>query len=238
VTKDALPTSVLDVGCGYGVQSVLFHGLYPGAAYTGINIGAAQVDAANERVAGLSGYQVKQASATDLSLFTDSTFSHVYALECAFHFEPSRLPFFAEAHRVLQPGGKLAMMDVINFSPRLPYHREKMGCMTGTLTYYLQKASRRSGRSGMPVTEPEADTIETYKASLESAGYTDVQVVDISDKIFWWESFASVPEPLVHPLGRGLYWRIKIPGAANFLNWRDLRAMGCTYVHVTATKPK
>ena len=46
-------------------------------------------------------------SATDLSDFQPGSFSNVFALETAFHFDP-RAQFLAEAFTVLQPGGRLA----------------------------------------------------------------------------------------------------------------------------------
>ncbi|MEE3920938.1 methyltransferase domain-containing protein [Micromonospora sp. BRA006-A] len=47
--------------------------------------------------------------------FGDNTFDRVVALESAFHFYP-RSAFFAEALRVLRPGGVLATADIIPVS--------------------------------------------------------------------------------------------------------------------------
>ena len=44
--------------------------------------------------------------------FTDRSFDHVLCVEAVFHF-PSRAKFFAEARRVLAPGGRLTLCDFV-----------------------------------------------------------------------------------------------------------------------------
>merc|ERR1712013_918764 len=46
--EDTAPPSVLDCGCGYGAQSVLFKKLYPTAHYTGLNISSTQIEGAKQ----------------------------------------------------------------------------------------------------------------------------------------------------------------------------------------------
>jgi microcystin synthetase protein McyJ len=103
---------VLDVGFGFAEQDLFWLERYGVMHITGINITQMQVDRARERVEqrGLSArIDLRLGSATELP-FDAGSFDKVTALECAHHFD-TRERFFAEAFRVLAPGGKLATAD-------------------------------------------------------------------------------------------------------------------------------
>ena len=106
--------SLVDVGCGFGGPAITFHEHFGASEVVGVNVTACQVEHAN-RIAEERGAEhavrYLQADATDLPV-DGRQFDHVVALESAFHFSP-RDAFFAEASRVLRPGGCLTIADAI-----------------------------------------------------------------------------------------------------------------------------
>jgi microcystin synthetase protein McyJ len=129
--------TVLDAGFGYGEQDLLWVNEFDVARIVGVNVTALHVDRAKARVAarGLSDrIDLRLGSATEIPLEAGSV-DKVVALESAFHFD-TREKFFAEAMRVLKPGGRLATADCV------PYVGEKPGG-------FIQRMAWR--RWGVPV---------------------------------------------------------------------------------------
>ena len=107
----ALPTGgdVLDVGNGLGAQdAVIVHTAAP-RSLTAVNITWSQLVAGRGRLRD-AGARAVCGDACRLP-FADAAFDGVISVEAAFHFA-SRTEFFAEALRVLRPGGVLTMSDV------------------------------------------------------------------------------------------------------------------------------
>jgi microcystin synthetase protein McyJ len=159
---------VLDAGFGFGEQDLLWARERKVAKIIGVNITRLHVEVATKRVeaAGLADrVQLMLASATDIPLEAGSV-TKVVALESAFHF-PTREQFFREAHRVLQPGGRIALADCV------PWVGEKP-------SGFIHRLGWR--RWGVPV-ENIYDRDE-YKKKLEACGFKDVEIESIRHYVF------------------------------------------------------
>jgi SAM-dependent methyltransferase len=104
--------SVLDIGCGIG----LMHGpfLDAGLQVTGIDVSGEAVDAAraNHPAASYETYDGLRAP------FEDSSFDAALAVCVVHHVPPAGWPgFFAEARRVLKPGGRLFIFEHNPWNP-------------------------------------------------------------------------------------------------------------------------
>jgi MPBQ/MSBQ methyltransferase len=144
------PHRLLDVGCGIGGSTGTLQQHWQRAAMVGIGISRRQL--ADARTACASAWFVC-ADAVALP-FTDAAFDAVIAIESALHFD-SRARFFAEARRVLAPGGTLAVADLLAPSATWP------------------------GSWSVPA-ENLGWSVTRYAAELADAGFAGVRVEDVT----------------------------------------------------------
>ncbi|QLY31747.1 class I SAM-dependent methyltransferase [Nocardia huaxiensis] len=174
----------VDVGCGYGDQDFLWAEEFGPLEITGMNIAVEQIEIANRRAAELGladRIRFTYGSAVALPRESESC-TKVTALESAFHF-PSHTQFFAEAHRILQPGGKLVAADIV---PR-----------ANPFTDFAIRVGDTPALRRLPGTLHERDVLDLprYRKALQQAGFTDVTTYSIRRDVY---------RPLARHLGKRL----------------------------------
>lgn len=162
---------VLDCGFGYGDQDVYWSERYRPRRIVGINITEEHVRVARER-ARLLGLEERlefhRASATAIP-FPAQTFDAVLALESAFHFD-TREDFVREAARVLKPGGRLAMADML--------------CKHQPTGGPLERLYQRLVRRRFYIPDANLWTADTCRSIMGRHGFRDVRVTSIADQVY------------------------------------------------------
>lgn len=216
--------TLLDVGFGFGDQDIRWATRFQPTRIIGLNITTSQVRLARERVTerGLEDQiDLRAGSATAMDL-PDESVDKVIALECAFHFR-SRAQFLREAFRVLRPGGRLAVADII---PRPP--------SGGAWRRAQQRLSWALVASKFAIPPENTYPIPTYHAELKLSGYETIQIESIRDHVYaplhdWLRAHRAATRRL-HPVAR-LAARLALTR-----NPTSIYA-GLDYVLATATKP-
>jgi SAM-dependent methyltransferase len=107
---------VLDVGCGFGASLDAINRACTGMRLTGVNVDPRQLELCRTLQARRgNAFDWREADACRLP-FADASFERVLCIEAMFHFA-SRHAFFAQAARVLAPGGILVASDILLLAP-------------------------------------------------------------------------------------------------------------------------
>lgn len=110
---DSIPTlegQTLEVGCGVGgVTQMIAERIEP-ELITAINILDSQLEECRQKLPRATFLNMDAAAMS----FPDATFRNVVSVEAAHHFS-SRADFFRGVLRVLEPGGHLALCDIIGY---------------------------------------------------------------------------------------------------------------------------
>lgn len=103
---------VLDAGCGFGASLEAVNRAHAGMRLTGVNIDERQL-ALCRQLAPRAGNRMEWRAADACALpYPEASFDRVLCIEAMFHFA-SRRAFFAEAARVLAPGGVMVASDIV-----------------------------------------------------------------------------------------------------------------------------
>jgi microcystin synthetase protein McyJ len=214
-------TRVLDAGCGFA-EPARFWATEFDVRVQAINNDLFQVGVAERRIARLGladRVSVTYGSATKLK-FVPASFDAVAALESAFHFN-TRTDFFAEALRLLVPGGRLVLADL------------------ASLPGYVQSDHNRHVRRSGRIPESNVCDAGVYAARVTAAGFVRVEVQSIRKMVF--PGMAKLIRELAQNRGAPESIAIRlsddeIAGCSGASLWEDHFGLG-DFILVTAEKP-
>lgn len=157
---------VLDTGCGFGLADVHFAKEW-GCSVTGLNLSEVQLEACAE-LKRQSGSDVTYVcgSATHMP-FSDASFDRVFSIEAALHFD-TRADFFAEAMRVLKPGGRLTLVDMVFPQPQTR----------------LQRMNIWSLKRGAQVPDSNLYDTEHYVSLVKQAGFNVAHLESLAKDVY------------------------------------------------------
>jgi ubiquinone/menaquinone biosynthesis C-methylase UbiE len=151
--------TVLDLGSGGGIDAFMAaRQVGPTGHVIGVDMTPEMLAKAerNKAQVGLGNVEFRYGYIEDLPVDDNSV--DVILSNCVINLSPDKAAVFREAYRVLRPGGRLAVSDMMTRGLFTPEDRANLsawaGCVTG------------------------AEDVSLYVAAMRAAGFVDISIVD------------------------------------------------------------
>ncbi len=209
--------TILDIGCGLGGLIERIDAQFREVHLTGINIDPQQLDIC-QRIRSRSQNIIRwsEADACDLP-FESETFDRVFSVEAMFHFA-SRRRFLEQARRVLKPGGRLVLTDILLVD----------SVQTQSTPRFMIEALLNDGYGPWP--DPWGESGNAFSIG-ENLGFANMQLIDATTSTAPTYDFI-IPQQ---------YSECRDPGSINsraamLLRWLHHNG-GLRYEYLVANKP-
>lgn len=151
--------TVLDLGSGGGIDAFMAaRQVGPAGRVIGVDMTPEMLARAerNKVAVGLENVEFRHGYIEALPVVSDSI--DVILSNCVINLSPDKAAVFREAYRVLRPGGRLAVSDMMTRGRFTPEDRADLSAWAGCIT--------------------GAEDVALYAGALRAAGFVDVSVVD------------------------------------------------------------
>jgi SAM-dependent methyltransferase len=151
--------TVVDLGSGGGIDCFMAaRAVGESGRVIGVDMTPAMIEKANKSKAqlGLDNVEFRQGQIEALTVADDTV--DVIVSNCVINLSPDKAAVFREAYRVLKPGGKLAVSDIVTQGRFSAEERANMAAWTGCIT--------------------GAEDVADYVAAIAAAGFVDISVRD------------------------------------------------------------
>lgn len=150
---------VVDFGCGAGIDAILAaHKVMPGGKVVGVDFSAQMIDRAKQAVSEAGFINVIEFVVADMEqVDVPDGSADVVLSNCVINLCADKKAVYREMFRILKPGGRLAISDVVyeeRIDPSVQEHLRKTwsGCVGGTIqeTFYFEIV-KKAGFTGVQV---------------------------------------------------------------------------------------
>ena len=151
--------TVLDLGSGGGIDAFMAaRQVGPSGQVIGVDMTPAMLAKAerNRAAVGLENVEFRHGFIEDLPV-EDNTVDVILS-NCVINLSPDKAAVFREAYRVLRPGGRVAVSDMVTRGRFAPEERADLSAWAGCIT--------------------GAEDVAAYAGWLRAAGFADISIVD------------------------------------------------------------
>jgi ubiquinone/menaquinone biosynthesis C-methylase UbiE len=187
---DPAGQQVADVGCGGGIYAQAWREI--GAAdVVGIDFSGQMVAAARARTAGLPNLVFHQGDAADTGLAAQSR--DIVFQRALIHHLATYEPAFAEAHRVLRPGGTLIVQDRTPADVQVPGTREHLR------GWFFECFPRL-----LAIEIGRRPTVEAVEQAMRTTGFRELRRWTVWETRRTYATVAALEDDLARRTGRSI----------------------------------
>jgi len=162
--KELKGKSVLEIGCGNGVQSCYITELHKPSKMTGIDLNPYSIEIANNEKLrrNLTNVHFHVDDAQQMHSISDESQDIIINIESAFHY-PDKSAFLREIHRVLKPGGHFLIADLVTLKKKGFGLREKWKRLQALHHWNEEKYTIELQNTGLSILRNDDITEEVVK---------------------------------------------------------------------------